>query len=287
MNHLKYAPTFSQSSSFCIENDTIESSHTQPHKQFKVTLIVSGKGSLVVLDRVVKFKKGDVFLFGINSPNVLLNSEKTKKDHEASSLKTVSLLCDQDKIENSLKNVNEAYRIKKLLEQIDFGVKVSKSCSKQLGVYLSDITEAKGIKRLLLFLKILHLVSRDEGTKFLSSKAFPKRMDYDVNSKISNVYKYVKVNHHKKISLEQVAEKANMSPTAFCRFFKAKSKKTFSQYLIEIRIGNACTLLYDQNISVEDSCYSSGYNSLSNFHKHFKRVMGMSPSEYRTIVLNK
>ena len=83
-----------------------------------------------------------------------------------------------------------------------------------------------------------------------------------------------------------VAEIASMSPTAFCRFFKTKSNKTFSQYLIEIRIGNACMLLGNENMTVEGACYSSGYNSLSNFHKHFKRMMRVSPTEYRTNILN-
>lgn len=287
MNFINQAYPSSENSSFFIKNDSINNFQSQSHKVFKVTLILEGKGSLVIFDRVVSYKKGDVFLFGVNSPSVFLNSEKEENEQEFRNPKTISLLCNQDKIENSLENVHEAYRIKKLLEQIDYGIKASKACSKQLGVCLNKINNSKGVKKLLLFLKILHLISKDNGAKYLSSKAFPKRMNIDVNAKITTVYSYIKENYHHKISLEQVAEKANMSPNAFCRFFKDKSKKTFSQYLIEIRIGNACALLYDQDITIENSCYSSGYNSLSNFHKHFKRVIGMSPSEYRIVISDK
>jgi len=273
-----------------MKNDDIQGYENKKQNEFTVTLILEGKGEFVVLDRVVSFKKGDVFLFGVNMPNVLLNSKtkkKANKDKGSSGVKTVSLVFNQDKIERSLEHVNEAYRIKKLLNQIDYGIKVSKSCSKLLVGALKDIGESKGVKRILLSLKVLHVISKDGDAEYLSSMASSQNIDTDVNSKMTLVYAFIKDNFQKKISLKQVAEKASMSPTAFCRFFKTKSHKTFSQYLIETRIGNACVMLEDLNMTVEGACYSSGYNSLSNFHKHFKRVMNMSPTEYRTNMLYK
>lgn len=286
MNPLNYAHTSNENASFFVKYDDIQGFKNKTSKAFNVTLILEGKGEFVVLDRVVRFKKGDVFLFGENTPSVLLNSNKKTNNPNDSGLKTVSLLFNQDKIECSLEQVNEAYRIKKLLSQIDYGLKVSKGCSKELSGFLKEIGEAQGVKRILLSLRILHLVSKDSDAEYLSSIVSPKNTEYEVNSKITLVYTFIKENFHKRISLKQVADIASMSPTAFCRFFKSKSDKTFSQYLIEIRIGNACMLLGKENMTVESSCYSSGYNSLSNFHKHFKRVMRMAPSEYRANILN-
>ncbi|SFB86994.1 AraC-type DNA-binding protein [Algibacter lectus] len=286
MNFLNYTYSSYENSSFFMKNDDMQGFQNKTYKEFKVTLILEGEGEFIVLDRVVPFKKGDVFLFGVNAPNVLFNSKKKNEAIDCSGLKTVSLLFNQDKIECSLEHVNEAYRIKKLLSQIDYGVKVSKGCSRDLGGCLKELGISKGVKRILLSLRMLHLVSKDSDAEYISSIASPKNPDYEVNSKISLVYAFVKENFHKKISLNDVAEIASMSPTAFCRFFKAKSDKTFSQYLIEIRIGNACMLLDNENMTVEGACYSSGYNSLSNFHKHFKRMMRMSPFEYRTNILN-
>ena len=286
MNFLYYTYSSYENSSFFIKNDDIQGFQNKTYKEFKVTLILEGKGEFVVLDRVVPFKKGDVFLFGVNTPNVLFNSKKKNKKMDGSDLKTVSLLFNQDKIEGSLENVNEAYRIKKLLSQIDYGIKASRACSKELGGCLKEMSVSKGVKRILLSLKVLHLLSKDSDAEYLSSIVSSEKTDADVNSKIALVYAFIKGNFHKKISLNQVAEIASMSPTAFCRFFKTKSNKTFSQYLIEIRIGNACMLLGNENMTVEGSCYSSGYNSLSNFHKHFKRMMRMSPTEYRTNILH-
>ena len=77
-----------------------------------------------------------------------------------------------------------------------------------------------------------------------------------------------------------------MTPTSFCRYFKKRTQKTFSQYLIEVRISHACKFLTDQGQNVAEACYSSGYNNISNFHRHFVTIMGMTPNKYRLTAIN-
>ncbi|WP_416171515.1 helix-turn-helix domain-containing protein [Algoriphagus boritolerans] len=69
-------------------------------------------------------------------------------------------------------------------------------------------------------------------------------------------------------------------------FLNIKVKKTFSRFLIEVRIANACKLLFQDDFNASECCYSCGYNNLSNFHKHFKSVTGMTPLEFRKNMLN-
>lgn len=56
--------------------------------------------------------------------------------------------------------------------------------------------------------------------------------------------------------------------------------------MIEVRIANACKLLFQDDFNASECCYSCGYNNLSNFHKHFKSVTGMTPLEFRKNMLN-
>ena len=72
-----------------------------------------------------------------------------------------------------------------------------------------------------------------------------------------------------------------MNTSAFCKFFKNRTGKTFSHILNEIRIGHACKLFIEEGLSVSQVCYSCGYNSLSYFNRKFKAITKYSPMEYR------
>jgi AraC-like DNA-binding protein len=88
-------------------------------------------------------------------------------------------------------------------------------------------------------------------------------------------------NFHRDVTLEELSGVCNMAPTAFCRFFKSKTQKSFIQVLNELRIGHACSLLQKSDYSIIDACYESGYNNYVNFNKCFKLITGRTPSGYR------
>jgi len=73
-----------------------------------------------------------------------------------------------------------------------------------------------------------------------------------------------------------------LSPQSFCRYFKMKTRKTYFEFLVEIRIGHACRLLLDNELSASEICYACGYNTISHFNHQFKKVMRKSPIQYRT-----
>src|SRR5690606_41212153 len=74
----------------------------------------------------------------------------------------------------------------------------------------------------------------------------------------------------------------NMTPTSFSRYFTMKTSKSFSYFLTELRIRNACKQLSTEEAkTIAQICYESGFNTLSNFNKQFKTFIGMTPTEYR------
>jgi AraC-like DNA-binding protein len=88
-------------------------------------------------------------------------------------------------------------------------------------------------------------------------------------------------NYTKNPTLEEVAEIACMSPTAFCRFFKSHTNKTYIQFLNEVRIGNACNLLINNDLSISEICYMTGFNNTAHFNNQFRKILGVTPSEYK------
>ncbi len=90
-----------------------------------------------------------------------------------------------------------------------------------------------------------------------------------------------KTNYKEEISLDEISKIANLTPTSFCRMFKAKTKKPFVEYLNEIRVSNACKYLIETDLGISEIAYECGYKTASNFNKLFKKLIGTTPKEYR------
>jgi AraC-like DNA-binding protein len=168
-----------------------------------------------------------------------------------------------------------------------YGIRVSAERQPLIHIKLIKLPEKKSFERFLGLLDILECISKDNKLDYISSLGVPIHSVQENLPKINQVFDFVRTNFSEKITLKQVAEMVNMSPTAFCRCFKYKSQKTFSRFLIEVRIANACRLLHQDDLNTCGCCYNCGYNNLSNFHKHFKSVTGMTPLEYRNNILRK
>jgi len=140
---------------------------------------------------------------------------------------------------------------------------------------------------ILELLSILDSLARSEEFVHLNSINYVSDAHEKYSQKINKVYHYTIDHFREPISLAQVASLTNHSIAAFCRYFKTRTRKSYFQYLTEIRIAYACERLMEGNLDVTRVCFASGFNNLSNFHKQFKKVMGLTPSEYRHKSLRK
>ncbi len=103
----------------------------------------------------------------------------------------------------------------------------------------------------------------------------------ETNDRLGRVHEYIMNNFNRDISLTDVADIALMNKSAFCRYFKKATKKSFSQYLNEIRIGYACKLLQERtDTTISEIAFQVGYNNLSNFNRQFKIITGYAPKAY-------
>ena len=218
----------------------------------------------------------------------MFKSDKTHHENGSGGhARAVSVFFNQDVIKSSLSGIPEAFAIQRLIDFSVYGIKVSKEHTSLIRKSLIALTKRRSFEKVILFLKILKDISEDNNLKFISSTGIPIHTVVKNIPNITKVFDFIRKNYQEKITLEQIASLINMSPTAFCRFFKYKTQKTFSRFLIEVRIGNACKLLVQDDFNTAECCYSCGFSNISNFHRHFKSVTGMTPSEYRKRILAK
>lgn len=112
----------------------------------------------------------------------------------------------------------------------------------------------------------------------------PEGYHYDRKAdeaRMLDINEYVFRHFKEPISISDVAMVANMTETSFCRYFKSRTLEPFVRFLNEVRISYACKLLNNDNYSITEACFESGYNSLSYFNRQFRNIMGMSPLQYK------
>ena len=122
--------------------------------------------------------------------------------------------------------------------------------------------------------------------ELLASPGFVENINLNGSDRLKKVIDYIMKNFNQDITLPKAASNANMSLTSFCNFFKGNYRLTFLEYLNSVWVGHACKLLNEKDRNIMDVAYGSGYNSLANFNKQFKKYKQMTPTEYRRILYN-
>ena len=249
------------------------------HEECQLTLVLSSSGSVFMGNSLVEYAAGDLFFIGENLPHVL-RDDNIHIPRNKNAVSAISVFFSLPSIMRMLEDIPEAFPLQKLLQDSAFGFKIKDAAQKKIGEHMKTIRDSFGFVRIMELLQILILFASSPHTEKLTLiKSAP--LDRFQRNNLNKVFDYVMAHYHEKITLEEISSLVYMTPNAFCRFFKKHTQKSFSSFLIEVRVNKACKMLQDSASSVSDSCYSSGYNNISNFHRHFRRVVGMTPNEYK------
>jgi AraC-like DNA-binding protein len=180
----------------------------------------------------------------------------------------------------------EFHSVKSLLNSVSSGLSFSAESAAIGGKILQEMYQKSGMERHLLFVKLIDFLGNSESRTMATPDYFNEMSD-KAEPRMAKIYKFTTRNYNRKIVLDEVASIAGMNVTAFCRFFRQKSGKTFAQFVNEQRISYACKFLKHGNQTIADICEEAGFNNLSNFNRQFKNLIGKSPSEYRRLFNSK
>ncbi len=252
------------------------------HNEYEINLVLQGTGTLFTGDSIRKFEPGTLVLIGGGLPHVLLNDKEHYNQNNNLMAASVVIKFERNCLGNGFFEKPELFKIKQLLDHASRRILFKGKHPEKLVQRIKEIPTKEEYERIITFLEILNTMANIKDPVYLSSDGFVNNVDYEGCERIDKVYKYVLKNFAKPIKLEEVAEIAHLSPTAFCRYFKSRTLKTFSRFLNEIRIGYACKLLIENKLSISEICYQTGFNYLSNFHKQFRNIMQITPQQYKT-----
>ncbi|QHI39229.1 HTH-type transcriptional activator Btr [Kordia antarctica] len=251
------------------------------HAEYELIYISESFGIRFVGDDVSQFTPEDLVLVGPYLPHLWRNDVSYYNQTEDEiSVKTIVTKFTRDFIGENTFNNPEFSGIDKLLKESNYGISFGSALSKNLHDDLMVLSTLSKAEQSIELLNILFKLSQTTDKKILSSSDM-RQYTTENSERIDQVLKYISDNYISNISLTDVSEVACMTTNSFCRFFKKMTNKSFTQFLNEVRIRNASRLLVQRQASVSSVCYAVGYNSITNFNKQFKYIMGATPKDYR------
>ena len=243
------------------------------HPEYELTLITKGSGKRLVGDSYESFDVGDLVLLGPDLPHTW-SSQSINKQYVSAIVVQFS-----EEFINSFSSLKEFSKILKLLAASSHGLFFPHA----LTIYrsLEELPELSGVEKVAALLTILQKLTGQKCMK-LSSEYFSAVKGEETENRINKVCQYIQKNASKNITLDQAAGLIHLSRSAFSKFFKRATGKTFSDYVNDIRIGNACYLLTESDKAINEIAYESGFESLTYFNRVFLRKKGITPRQFRT-----
>jgi AraC-like DNA-binding protein len=250
------------------------------HPEYELNLVMGISGSRIVGDITEPYIDQDLVLLGPYLHH--------KWDGDISVLpmghqyRVITVQFGQDLFNSQLLQKERCYHIKQLLDQSTRGIKYGSLTIERAKDIMDRLTKAKGFDGVILFLSLLDLLAHAKDSAYLASAGFNPQTTPSQSRRIQVVYAYI-LKHFTKSDLQMgdVADVVNMSESAFSHFFKKYTNKSFTQFLIDVRIGYACKLLLDTSDSINQVSYGSGFNNLANFNRLFRKYRGCTPMQFR------
>lgn len=251
------------------------------HPELELHHVVQGKGVRFIGDNIGNFSAGDIVLLGQDLPHTWRCNEEYFDSNSTLGVEAIVIHFLPDCLGRDFLNLPETYLIPQLFEKARKGMKITGKTKAYLAKLMQSAIHTDNLDRISILLSILKVLAEtEEFTSIASAHAFYKTNEVDT-ARINKVCTYALTNYKKEITLEEIAAVSNLSVTSFCRYFKLMTKKTFYDFLIEIRISHACRLLVEDRLPTELICFDCGFNNVSNFYRHFKKITGITPLDYK------
>jgi AraC-like DNA-binding protein len=251
------------------------------HPEIELIYIHKGRGTRFIGTDVHRFEPDELFLFGSNlahmwrcDPEYFLEGSKLKAE-------VTIIYFHHDFLGDRFFNIPELKNIDSLLEKAKQGIKITGNTKIHVKELMGKLSEAKGLERITTLLTILEKMANSKEKQYISPVYHQVKIEESEANRLNKVFQHVSDNFQRKITLSEIASIANLSAKAFCRYFKSKTRKTFYDFLLEVRVAHACNLLLEKDMSINEVCYDCGFNNLSNFNRYFKKIMDKTPTNYK------
>ena len=251
------------------------------HNEFEIIYVKESYGERFVADSMEMFYPNDVTLVGHSVPHYMKSAEEYETGQSSKRVKGTIIQFEEDFMSYAINNYVDLSHIKKLLDESARGIHFPYPDNLEIIQCIEKLPESTAIMRIINLLHLLDLMANSPKKHFLGSVRFCSPSSFKMDDRIEKIMTYLSDHFRENLDLNEVSALIAMNTSSFCRYFKEKTGKTFTEYMLAFRIGYACKLLIENKMDIIQVCIECGFNSIAHFNRMFKRSTGLTPTQYR------
>jgi AraC-like DNA-binding protein len=247
------------------------------HPELELLYVIQGTGTRFIGDDIAPIRAGELVLIGENLPHAW----QADQVGDGEVPRAVVVQFRREFLGTDFFAIPEFAHLGRLLDRAAQGLLFA-------GETVPDVTDAllrlgtqPPMERIFTLLGVLDQLAARSDDRPLARPGFLEEYHRTSDERIDRVYDFTLAQFGREITLRQAAGAAGMNEASFCRYFKAHTRKTYVEFLNEIRVGYACRQLLATDRDVAQICYECGFGTISNFNRRFKLVTGLTPTQYR------
>jgi AraC-like DNA-binding protein/quercetin dioxygenase-like cupin family protein len=244
------------------------------HSEYELVLIIKGHGTRFVGNHISAYEEGNLTFIGCDVPHLF------RKENASETGGSLVIHFREDFLGSAFMQATEMQKIVQLFRRSMMGLNITGATRALVSERMYHLLDLQGMDRLIMLLGILNILAQSTEMEMLSSAEVAGQNSQD-NDRLNKVFDYVMTHFRNEIKLEEIAEIVHMSYSGFCRYFKNRTKKNFTHFVNEVRIGYSCKLLLEKDVSVAGACYGAGFNNLANFNEQFKKFLKVTPYQFK------
>ena len=248
------------------------------HSECQLVYILSGSGTRVIGESIEQFEEGDLTFVGPNVPHVWYSKLLPDSTNNAVS---VALYINPEIVIENLKGLIDTEELQAFFKESERGINFSGDKKKLIIGILFDMLERKNLSLLSSFVQIIDILLDSTDQRWLNIPNLLSVYADKMPGRVHKLMHYIQQNFKEEITLLQAASISGLQLHSFCRYFKALTHRTFSDFLNEVRISFAKKLLQQSDLPITQIAFECGYSNISYFNRSFKKINNISPKEYR------
>lgn len=251
------------------------------HKEFELNFIERGKGvRRIVGDSVEEIGDFELVLIGGEDLEHVWEQGKCK----SKDIREITIQFSGDIFGEGLLSKNQFASIRRMLRRAEHGLSFPLSAIMRVYSTLDTIAgESERFVQFLKFMYVLYELSVSDEARVLASSSFAHTERSTESRRVQKVKQYINDHYAEPLKLSDLADLVGMSPVSFSRFFRQRTGRTLSDYIVDIRLGFAARMLVDTSKNISEICYECGFNNLSNFNRTFKMKRNYTPRDFRAM----
>ena len=245
------------------------------HPEFELVFIEGADGNRHVGSHNSRFKGSDLVLIGSYIPH--LNFDYGIK----TTYEKIVVHMPPDFLKTDFATTPELASIHQLMEDSKKGVAFGNQTKSQIGVRLKNLDGLNSFEQFLEMIGILNVLAHAKDKELLHTTAVKNQFNTKDTDRLDRIHDFIDEHYQRRIDIQEVADLSHLSKPAFCRYFKKMTRLTFTQFVNHYRIDKAKKLLLSGK-NVTETCFASGFESLSYFNRTFKKITGTNPISFRS-----